>query len=354
VKLFGKKNSAAHSAVSALNKNQSPSRRAHRSPSRRAVPALNKYQSPSRRRNNRLLLLRMRKFVLFAGALALISGAGFSAYHNNAFKKCGNWLAAEALSRSATAGFKVKDILVTGRKQISNEELLASLSVKQGMPIFGVDIAEAEKSLAGISWVDNVAISRHLPDTIVVALQERTPVALWQHQKKIFLIDKDGVVLAADNLDAWQNLPLVVGDGAEKNVTQLLGLLQAEPNIAKELTAAVRIEQRRWDLHLKNNITVKLPEQDTELALSRLAALEEKKNILGRNITDIDLRQPDRVMITPSVAMPPTGRAAMLHVRRGEAAFIKAQATPAQPDPALRRGGETLNDNNSTTTKTSL
>jgi len=247
----------------------------------------------------RLWLLQARKFVLLAAVFGLIGTAGFSAYYNNTFKKCGAWLASEALAASANAGFTVKDILVTGRKQISTEEILASLSIKQGMPIFGVNIAEGEKSLAGISWVDNVVISRRLPDTIVVALQERMPVGLWQHEKKIALIDKDGIVLAASNLDQWQALPLVVGDGAEKNVTQLLNLLQAEPAIAKELVSAVRVGERRWDLHLKNDIVVKLPEQDTELALSRLAALQEKKNILGRNIAGIDLRQPERVMITP-------------------------------------------------------
>jgi cell division protein FtsQ len=251
------------------------------------------------RRNKRLWLLQMRRFILIGSVIALTGGAGFSAYHNDAFRRCGNWLAGQALIRSANAGFRVREIIVTGREQISAEELLASLSVKQGMPIFSVNIADAEKSLSDIPWVKSVAISRRLPDTISVVLQERTPVALWQHEKKIFLIDGDGIVLAAGNLDAWQSLPLVVGEGAEKNVTQLLGLLQAEPEIAKELVSAVRVEERRWDLHLKNDITVKLPEQDTELALSRLAALEKKENILGRAIASIDLRQPDRVMVTP-------------------------------------------------------
>jgi len=247
----------------------------------------------------RLLLLQLRKFALFGVVAALVGGAGFTAWHNNTFKKCGVWLASEALTRSANAGFVVKDILVTGRKQISAEELLASLSVKQGMPIFGFNIADAEKSLSNISWVQGAVISRRLPDTIVVELQERVPVALWQHNQKIFLIDKDGVVLSANNLEPWQQLPLVVGAGVEKNVAQLLGLLQAEPSIASELVSAVRIEERRWDLHLKNDIVVKLPEQDTELALSRLAALEKQKNILGRDIASIDLRQPERVMVTP-------------------------------------------------------
>ena len=258
--------------------------------------------SPSRRRNTRLLLLQLRKVALVGSVAALIGGAGYTAWHNNAFKKISVYVSSEALTRSANAGFIVKDILVTGRKQVSAEELLESLSVKQGMPIFGFNIADAEQSLSNIPWVQSATISRRLPNTIVVQLQERAPAALWQHDKKIFLIDKDGTVLSASDLDQWHQLPLVVGSGAEKNVTQLLGFLQAEPAIATEFVSAVRIENRRWDLHLKNDVTVKLPEQDTELALSRLAALTKDKNILARNIASIDLRQPERIMVAPAVS----------------------------------------------------
>ena len=258
-------------------------------------------RSPSRRRNTRLLLQQLRKVALLGIVIVLVGSAVFTAWNNNTFKKAGTWLAAEALTRSAGAGFKVKDILVTGRKQVSAEELLASLSIKQGMPIFGFNIVDAEKSVSDISWVKGDVISRRLPDTIVVELQEREPVALWQHQKKIFLIDRDGAVLSADNLAIWQQLPLVVGEGAEKNAMSLLDLLQAEPTVAGELVSAVRVEERRWNLHLRNGIIVKLPERDVELAISRLAALEKQKNILGRNIATIDLRQPERIMVTPGI-----------------------------------------------------
>ena len=76
-------------------------------------------------------------------------------------------------------------------------------------------------------------------------------------------------------------------------------MLQAEPSIAGGLVSAVRVEERRWDLHLKNNIVIKLPEQDMGLALRSLAVLEEQKNILRKNIANIDMRQPERIMITP-------------------------------------------------------
>lgn len=254
------------------------------------------------RRTTRMWLLRLRKCLIVTSLLAVIAAAGYAGAQTDSFKKYGEELTNESLSRTAAAGFKVKDILVTGRQQIPAEELLASLSVKRGMPLFSVSIASAERSLSSIPWVKNVRISRRLPDTIVVALDERKPVALWQYQRRISLIDAEGAVLTTENLDDWKHLPLVVGAGAEKHVATLVGMLAAEPAIAANLIAAVRVEDRRWDLRLTNNITVKLPENDMELALRRLAVLDQDNNLFARDIVAIDLRQPERMIVTPAAA----------------------------------------------------
>ncbi len=253
------------------------------------------------RRNARRWLLQARKYALLT-ALVVLTGLGaFETWHDHALQKCGRWIVAESLAHSAHVGFIVKDIVVTGHHNTSNATLLASLGVKAGMPLFGVNIATAEQSLLNVSWIKGAVVSRRLPDTIVVAISERTPVALWQHDKTISLINKDGIVLATDNLKKWQNLPLVVGNGAENSVAELLTTLQAVPGIASQMVAAVRVGGRRWNLRLKNDITVKLPEQDMELALSRLAQMQKQKNILGRSIASIDMRLPQKVMVTPSV-----------------------------------------------------
>ncbi len=260
----------------------------------------NKKRGSQARRNARRWLLQARKYALLT-ALVVLTGVGaFETWHDHAPQKAGRWIVAEALTRSARAGFIVKDIVVTGHHNTPNAILLASLGVKAGMPLFGVNIAAAEQSLLDVSWIKSAIVSRRLPNTIVVAITERTPVALWQHDKTISLINKDGIVLATDNLEKWQNLPLVVGNGAENSVSELLTTLQAVPSITSQLVAAVRVGDRRWNLHLKNDITVKLPEQDMELALSRLAQMQKQKNILGRSITGIDMRLPQRVMVTPS------------------------------------------------------
>lgn len=258
------------------------------------------------RRSTRLWLLRMRNYALITAALGLGAGSGYIGYENNFFKSYAERIAVNLLDRTANAGFKVNDILVTGRKEIAVDDILSRLSIMRDQPIFGIDIAAAEDSLSAIPWVKSVTISRRLPDTILVALDERTPAALWQYQKKLSLIDSEGAVLTTQNLDTWKDLPLVVGDGAEKHVATLLGMLNAEPAVAANLVSAVRIGDRRWDLRLKNNITIRLPDTDMEFALRRLAVLDQEKNIFGRDISAIDLRQPERVIVTPGTTTAAT------------------------------------------------
>jgi cell division protein FtsQ len=254
------------------------------------------------RRNTRLRLLQLRKFGFFAGFVAAMGGAVFTGYHTGSFKKVSEWAATQTLTASVNAGFKVKDILVTGRHHIAAEDLLSHLSIKENMPIFGVSITDARSSLSGMPWVEDVSIARRLPDTIIVALKERTPAALWQYKQKISLIDRNGVVLASGNLDAWKELPLIVGENAPQSTAQLIDLLNAEPVIAARMISAVRVGGRRWDLRLKNDIAVKLPEQDMELALRRLVTLDEQKKLLSRNIASIDLRQPAKLILTLAAA----------------------------------------------------
>jgi cell division protein FtsQ len=260
------------------------------------------------RRSNRLQWLRLRKIGIYTAFIALLGAGAYTGHQSGSFKKISDWVSTQTLAYSKRAGFKVNDILVTGRVHIPAEELLAHFSIKQNMPIFGVSILDAQKSLAGISWVKSVSVSRRLPDQILVELTERTPAALWQYQKKISVIDQEGAVLTSDNLDVWQKLPLVVGEDAPQHVAELLTLLQAEPAVAKILTAAVRVEGRRWDLRLNNGIAVKLPERDMELALRQLVTLDETKHLLGRDIVAIDMRQPEKIMVTPAFAAMPENK----------------------------------------------
>ena len=67
--------------------------------------------------------------------------------------------------------------------------------------------------------------------------------------------------------------------------------------IGSKMTAAVRVSERRWDLHLDPKVTVRLPETGMPAALHLLSSLITDRKILERDITAIDLRLPDRLII---------------------------------------------------------
>ena len=123
------------------------------------------------RRKTRVWRARFQKFLLGTGILTAVVALCFVGYHNDFFKKTEARIITEILTRTADAGVKVKEILVTGREQVPVEELLACLSIREDMPIFGIDIIEARKSLVVLPWVGDVSISRRLPDTITVELK---------------------------------------------------------------------------------------------------------------------------------------------------------------------------------------
>jgi len=253
------------------------------------------------RRASRLWKQRFKKFGIAALGVVVLVCAVAGLWRSGSFARAAQAASSGVMASTSNAGFRVSEIVVTGRVHVSQEDILSRLGIHEGSPLFAVDLNAAQKNLAGLSWIKSVTVSRRLPGRIAVNVTERTPAALWQYQKKISVVDDSGAVLAADNIDAYKGLPLVVGADAGKYAGALITMLKAEPSVAEMVSSAARVGSRRWDLHLKNGVVVMLPEKDAELALSRLARVEEKNHIFGKSITTVDLRLPDRMVVDANV-----------------------------------------------------
>lgn len=202
-----------------------------------------------------------------------------------------------AYDRLADLGFRVENILVEGRYETDPDVLRAIINLNRGDSIFAFDPAETREMIERLSWVREAHVERRLPDTIYVGIVERKPIALWQHKNKLRVIDEEGVTLT-DKLGVNQKtLPIVVGEYANEQAYNLLVMLEAEPEISKLVEAATWVGDRRWDLTLKNEIIVRLPENEIGLALSRLAKAQAQDKILDKDLNAIDLRETDRITV---------------------------------------------------------
>ncbi len=195
------------------------------------------------------------------------------------------------------AGFELREIIVEGRQNTPIELIKAAVGMERGDPLLGFSPAEARARLETIAWVETAHVERHLPGTILVRLTERTPFAIWQHNGRFSIIDRDGKVVTTQTLDAFGPLPLVVGAGAEKTAAALYDLLEAHPEVLRRTQALVRVGERRWNLRLHNGVDVLLPEGHEAPALNRLNELQARNAIMDRPLVAIDMRLPDRLVL---------------------------------------------------------
>lgn len=209
------------------------------------------------------------------------------------------------MEMTARLGLRVEDIEVVGRHTTAAKTILAALDARRGTPIFAVDPSRAAVRLDKLPWVRSAVIERRLPDTLYIHLAERHPLALWQHDHRIQLIDRRGKVIRVADLAPFAKLPMVVGAAAAPLARKLLDMLATEPNLAARVTVAEWVGQRRWNLHLDDGITVMLPTQDAEAAWRQLERLQKTQAILKRNVTTVDLRLPNRLVLR--LAAPPAG-----------------------------------------------
>lgn len=250
----------------------------------------------------RVLLRRQRRLLapaLAGSALILAIGAGVSALH---IVGRGTSFSERVGDATAGLGLRVENVVIEGRVKTPEPLLRAAIGIAPGEPILSYSVQAARARIESINWVHDATVERRLPDTIVVHLVERRPFAVWQHEGKFRLIDRDGqVVTDSDVADFASQLPLVVGAGAPQAAAALIDALAGQPAIQQRVVAAVRVGQRRWNLRLNNGIDVLLPEGAETQALARLAELEAQHQLLDRPLQAIDMRLPDRFVFRPQI-----------------------------------------------------
>ena len=217
-------------------------------------------------------------------------------------------LSVAIIDASANSGLHLQTIEVQGRAHTSKDVLMAVSELTLGQPMLTISLPELHDRLSTIGWVKDVAIERRMPSTIRLILTERVPMALLQTEGGHRVIDKDGEIISGADPSAFGHLTVVAGTSAGVNAAPLLNILRTEPELFAEVWAVTYQSERRWDVHLRNGIRVRLPETDPRTAWSRLAIIDHSKQITDRDLAVIDLRVPDQMIVEPNIPVRGRGR----------------------------------------------
>jgi cell division protein FtsQ len=197
--------------------------------------------------------------------------------------------ARNALANSA--GFRITTVAINGRKQLSQDEVLAVGGVNGRSSLLFLDAATVRDRLKANPWIADATILKLYPGQLQIDIVERKAFALWQQDGRLSVIADDGAVLEPYVSRRFLTLPLMVGKGAETRAKDRY------PQVRSVTKAAIFVGERRWNLRLKDGLDIRLPENDVGNALAALSRLDKEDRLFSRDIVAVDMRLPDRLMV---------------------------------------------------------
>ncbi|AQX28246.1 cell division protein FtsQ [Bartonella sp. JB63] len=197
-------------------------------------------------------------------------------------------------------GFLITHIDMSGNKNITEQYVLKLLGLDAHPSIISFDVDKARSVLERQMWVQSAYVQKIYPNRICISVVEREPYAIWQHDGVMDIIDDTGHIILPFQAGLVQDLPLVVGQGAQNAAKLFIQSLSAYSQFRDRIRAYIRVGDRRWDVFLENGVRIMLPEQG---AIERLVALSEMNmadDLFSRDALSIDLRLSDRITIALS------------------------------------------------------
>ncbi|WP_082765511.1 MULTISPECIES: cell division protein FtsQ/DivIB [unclassified Phenylobacterium] len=202
------------------------------------------------------------------------------------------------------AGFRLETVHVQGASALATPDIVRAANVHKDDPLLGLDLNALRERVEKVGWVQEARVVRLLPNTLVIAVKERRQLAVWQHGGRSVVIDDKGQVIPEADPASFTDLPLVVGAGGAKHAGEILPTLAQRPKLMARMEALVRVDDRRWDLRMKDGALIQLPAVDEEQALMQLEQLDLRSRILELGFERIDLRNPDVVAVRPRAPQP--------------------------------------------------
>jgi cell division protein FtsQ len=238
-----------------------------------------------------------RNVIIVVGVLAAVAGIVIAGLMG-VWRRAGD----EIVRQTAVAGLEIRHVEVTGTRELALLPVYQAALPGRDNAMLTSDLGAIRARLLALPWVADASVGRRLPDTLTIAITERKPVALWQHRRRMTVIDISGVPMEATRLERFAALPLVVGPGANTRVREFLTLAATAPALAGKVDAAVLVGGRRWDLKFKTGETLSLPDTPAaaDKAIRQFARLDDDgrgASLLGGRFERFDMRLPGKMIV---------------------------------------------------------
>jgi|TARA_B110000259_G_scaffold169418_1_gene199335 cell division septal protein FtsQ len=184
--------------------------------------------------------------------------------------------------------FPIKEILIENNIVTNLFELESDLNFLKGSSLF---FLEKEKILAttnNYDFISKIRLKKKYPNTLKIILFEKTPVGIQIIDRKKFYITKNNEKINFVNLKIYNELPSIFGK--YKNFDIFYNDLKNNNFRVNEIKAFYYFEVGRWDIVLKNEKVIKLPEKNYLELLTKINLMLDDVNFSKYKIFDFRIK----------------------------------------------------------------
>ena len=189
-----------------------------------------------------------------AAAAFLLVSISFGVVRGGHLPAVTDELAGIADSAANAAGFRITSLALSGQRQLTREEILASPASPAAPRCCSSTPPAARTRLKANPWIAEATVLKLYPGRLHIAVTERDAFALWQQRGKISVIADDGTVVEQQVSTPFAKLPLVVGAGAgdaRQGISRRPRQISADPQADARRRAGCRaaLEHRAEQRH---------------------------------------------------------------------------------------------------------
>jgi len=217
--------------------------------------------------------------------------------------------------------FTVRNVVIIGNKHLTDKEIRAILSIKEGNSIIYPSSKTLYERLKKTPWIKDAIIRKDLNGTMTIYIKESTPVAIAMFNENYYLVDYEAQVLEDFTEKIQKQNDFSEVGTKETNSTIFLPVIKnIDPFKNKEtLNEAVKLlnfinhkgfvkaddkiiitgnNPDDLTLHI-NNFPIIIGKGELEAKFAKYLVVNGEIQKRGLNVQYIDLRVPDRVIVKP-------------------------------------------------------
>ena len=194
--------------------------------------------------------------------------------------------------------YSLSVVNINGLNNINEDEILNLIKPYKDSSIFLIPIKKIAKKISQNNWVKSINIQSNYKDTIEINIDESKPIGIYTTGIQNILFSDDLKILGNIANNEKRFSALIKFEG-KNSMHESIKLIDSFPDdFIQYVDKAFLINQRRWDLELKNSILLKLPENNIKEALENYKKIYINfSNEELIEIESIDLRMKKNIIL---------------------------------------------------------